>query len=479
LPVRGSSLPVIEEDSLLQSGQTGHSAWVSHSGDNSIGERTTIAVVLSGAATVTLFDDHGTVLGSAHYDVTRPAFIQAGLDSFATGSVPVGRVSLAVTRGTACGYTGVVDNVTGDLAIVPIDLLPVQPPPPGRLDLLSPGVAQVAGGNGRLWHTDARLANPGSAPISVGAFLLGQPPGAPQTASLSVLPGQTVEIRDLVQSLFGFSGPYVGAVLWRADGPLLASTRTRQRESLSFTASPGVLSVVPLSRFRTNADAPGTLGDLRQSSLSRTNLLAAAGPAGATFDLDLFDESGRLLGTSVRTLPPLGWEQVPLDKVFQPPPLRSRLRVRVELGSVDLAASVIDDLSSDPVFFETTPRVQHLASVIPPLPAGQWGGAPNGKDHLIVDASSISVFRMCQTGVFPQPLSLDAEGNFAVLGTYVVDIGPGILIEAILSGKTNGQTATIRVTPIANSSPIFDTNPETLVLGAPFMPFTSVCPIEY
>ncbi len=68
--------------------------------------------------------------------------------------------------------------------------------------LVSTGVAQTGGTNGSLWHTDARLANPGSTSVSVNAFLL----GTPQTASLSIPPAQTIEIRDTVQSLFGFSG---------------------------------------------------------------------------------------------------------------------------------------------------------------------------------------------------------------------------------------------------------------------------------
>src|SRR5262249_53455827 len=161
----------------------------------------------------------------------------------------------------------------------------------------------------------------------------------------------TVEIRDTVQSLFGFSGSFEGAILWRADGPLLVSTRTRQRESLPVTASPGVLAAVSLDRFRMNIDPPGTLGDLRQSDVAHTNLMAAAGAAGAPFDLDLLDEDGRMLDMTVRTLPALGWAQFPLDQLFPavfraPISLpRSRLRVRVETGSVHVTASVVDNSS--------------------------------------------------------------------------------------------------------------------------------------
>jgi len=190
-------------------------------------------------------------------NVSAPAFLQAPLDALTGLDLPVGRVSIAVTRGSACGYTGVVDNITGDLAIVPAVRLPAAPRPPGQIELVSSAIAQVMGVNGSQWHTDARLANPGTAAVNVKAYLLAALNDVPEAASLSLSPGRAIEIRDVVQSLFNVSDPVVGAVLWRLDGPLLVQTRTRQRERSPRTASPGVLSAVRLVDYRTNAENVG------------------------------------------------------------------------------------------------------------------------------------------------------------------------------------------------------------------------------
>jgi hypothetical protein len=72
-PTPSAPLPVIDEDKLLKSGEVGHAGWVAHSKNPSAGDRTNVAVVFpesaGGAATITLFDNRGVVLGSVNYDV--------------------------------------------------------------------------------------------------------------------------------------------------------------------------------------------------------------------------------------------------------------------------------------------------------------------------------------------------------------------------------------------------------------------------
>jgi hypothetical protein len=483
-PVHGSRLPVIDADTLLKSGETGHSGWVSHSKDPNSGDRTNVAIVFpdGGAATVTLFDARGMLLGSASYDVPGPSFLQSSLDVLTGVDVPVGRIAVNVTRGTACGYTGVVDNVTGDLAIVPTDRLP--PPPPafayGRVDLLSSGVAQTAGRDGASWHTDARVSNPGTTAIGVTAYLLGTGGATPQQGLLAVDAGQTVEIIDVVQSLFNVSEPVTGVILWRASGALLVNTRTREGVSTPISAS-CVFGAILIDGFITELDPTGVLGDLRQDDQFRTNLLAAAGPGGATFFLDLFDETGQLLGTARESLPALSWGEFPLSELFAGVtlPARAGLLVRVEVGSVNVQAMVVDNFSKVPILYEASPRGVRVMPPTPLLPPGSWGGAPNGMDHLTVDAASISIYRMCESGAFAQPLWLGAEGSFAVMGIYFVSAGPAFQFDAILSGHTDGHSATIQVMQVGTAFSLGDTSLETFVLGGPFTPFTGACPIEY
>ena len=48
----------------------------------------------------------------------------------------------------------------------------------------------------------------------------------------------------------------------------------------------------------------------------------------------------------------------------------------------------------------------------------------------------------------------------------------------ILSGQTNGSSATVAVIPIGGGRPAIDPSPETFFLGVPFGPFPQICPIE-
>src|SRR5262249_21510272 len=126
--IRGTPLPVTEAGSVLQSGDTGHAIWVSQSADPRRGDRTNVGVVFpdgsGGAATVTAYGAEGRILGSATLESARAAALQMPLGPIVGGDLPVGRVAVAVTRGSALAYAGSVDNVTGDLAIVPAERVP-------------------------------------------------------------------------------------------------------------------------------------------------------------------------------------------------------------------------------------------------------------------------------------------------------------------------------------------------------------------
>ncbi len=483
-PAHSSPLPVFDEAALLRAGETGHAVWVSHSRDSAKGSRTNVGLVFAGpgAATVEVLDAQGTLLGSAGYDVSSSAFIQASVSALTALDVPVGRIVVHVTRGALCGYAGIVDNVNGSLALVGLERLGPAPDPDRgeRDDRVSVGVAQVAGRSDALWQTDARLANPGPGPVAVTAFLLGSGLET-EPQSVFVGPGQTVEIEDVVQSLFNVSDPATGAVLWRANGPILVATRTRDGDSAAVRAF-GISSAVPLSAYVASVDPPAQLAGLRQGSAFRTNLFAAAGPAGASADLDLSDEAGSPVATARVDLAPLAWGELALPLLYPGTalPERSRMTIRILKGSAIVQASVVDEAANNPVLFEAVPRGVRTISPSPLFPIGSWGGAPNGMDHLQADDGSISMFRPCQTGLFPQPLWLDADGGFGALGTQIVDVGPSLPVDAIFRGRVAGGSATVQVIPISSAqSMLVDSNPETFALGEPFGPFTGLCPIEY
>jgi hypothetical protein len=473
-PVFGSALPVIEASAVIPSGGSGHASWVTQGA----GSRTNVAVVFTdgggGAATVRLFDQSGTLLGSVDYDVARLAFLQQSLTAWTTAAIQHGRISIQVTRGHALGYVGVADS---DVAIVPLMPLPSPPNAGQRLALVSTAVAQVPGKEGVSWHTDAELTNPGTDNVDVNTYLLRGDGTVSVGDPISVPAGTTMAIPELVQSLFSVSTPIAGAVLWGASGPLIIGTQTRAQGP--FVSSGEISLALPLADLATPADGPLWIGGVGSSS-SRTNLIVVAGAVGAFAAVDLFDGSGSQLETILVKLPPFGFGEFPLEE-FLPQGFSGafRVTVRVQGGSANVHATSVDASSGDPVSFEASPRPVRIPASAPPIPTGDWGGADDVNDHLKVDALTVTLFRKCQSGTFPQPDSLDAQGGFSVFGRYGVSAGPSITFDAILSGYTDGHTAFVSITaldPIGVS--LVDSNPETFVLGAPFQDYQGPCPVE-
>ena len=478
-PTFGAGLPVVNEESLLQPGEVGHSVWVTQSSDPARGDRTNVALAFpdpaGGAAIVTLFDNEGAALGSVSFDSPRPAFLQRSVSGFTLLDVSAGRIAVNVTRGRACGYTGTADNGTGDITTLPVDRSPAVTAG-NFFYAVSQGVAQVGGVNGSFWQTEARLANVSEGFVQVTATLLAFS-GPPPIGRFSVAPGKTVAIRSLVTSLFQVSDAFVGAVLWQASGPLAIAARTSTPASPPFAAGTAGAggAAVPVEAFLTAAAPPADLGDLRVGPFSRTNLLLIAGPAGATCTLEARDEAGALIGTARKILPPLGWTEDSLSELFALAPSVSRVRIRVliESGAADVQAAVVDSSTNDLVLYEAFPRPALLPG--PSLLPGIWGSA-DGSEGLKVDFAKIVVDRWCQTGTFPQPPRLDATRQFAVLGTYFVNIGPSREFTAALSGLTDGQTTTVSVRLLDGTLIL---PPTTYFLGRPFALPPGPCPVEY
>jgi len=505
----GAALPVIEERSLLLAGEEGHSGWVTQSADAGKGDRTNVAVLFpdeaGGAATATLLREDGKALSSVSvsYDSPRAAFLQRNLSAFTSDEVSAGRVVVSVTRGRACAYTATADNGTGDLTIFPAGRLPaVAAGVP--FFTVSSGVAQVPGREGAFWQTEARLANASGQSIAVTAYLLGgfreagpSPGGIPVPGSiprrdLFVPAGATVVIPNLLTSLFDISGSAVGAVLWEAPGPLWIATRTSTTVNFSFAKGTSGLgsAAVPIDSFLTPSDGPADLADIggfTRTSLdqivdARTNLLVAAGPAGAICVFEVLEFGGRSLGSTRISLPALGWGEFNLASLFAglfpASPLTDlvRVRVSVESGSANVQAAVKDTDVHDTFLYEAFPIAPAPRPLSAPLPSGIWG-ASNGGEGLMVDTAKIFVDRPCRKGTFPQPPRLDSQGTFATLGDYVVMVGPPTPFTAVLTGQTDGASVTVSVSWI-DGTPL-DTI-TTFFLGKPYtLPTSGGCPIEY
>lgn len=500
----GAALPVIEERLLLLAGEEGHSGWVTQSADAGTGDRTNVAVLFpdeaGGAATVTLVREDGKTLSSASvsYDSPRAAFLQKSLSAFTGEEVSAGRVVVRVTRGRACAYTATADNGTGDLTIFPA----VRPPAVAAgvpFFAVSSGVAQVPGREGTFWETEARLANISGQSVAVTAYLLGGVreasvdlrPGPIPRRDFFVPYGATVVIPNLLTSLFNLSGSAVGAVLWESSGPLWIGARTSSKVDQFFAKGTSGFesAAVPIDSFLTPADGPADLADiggfartiLDQIVDAQANLFITAGPAGAICVFEAHQFDGLLLGSNRISLPALGWGEFNLASlfagVFPASPLTDlvRVRVSVESGSANVQAAIKDTDTHDPFLYEAFPLARAPQPPSPPLSPGVWGSS-DGTQGLKVDATKIVVDRWCRSGTFPQPPRLDALGRFAVIGDYVVNIGPVEGFTAILSGATDGQTATASILQL-DGTPL--DMPATYALGNPYKIAPGPCPVEY
>ena len=480
VPEIGSALPVIEDSLLLAAGEEAQSGWLTQSSDPA-GDRTNVAVVFpdetGGAATATIFDADGKTLGVLAFDESRPAFDQRAVASLGVAEIPIGRVLVRVTRGRAAACTVTANNATGDLTIFSADrraAVPTAIP----FTSVSNGVAQVPGRLGALWQTEVRLSNSSAQSIAVTAYLLGGSQPFP-VQDLRVPAGATVAIPNLLASLFNVSGAAAGAVLWKSSAPLWIATNTTSSVRLSFKkgTAGAASSAVPFSFFLYPADGPADLADVRGGNVAWTNLMVAAGPAGASCAFEARRTDGRFLGSARVSLPPLGWGEFTAAALFADVPLpeRVRIQVTVESGSADVQAFVVDSLTDDGVLYAAVSRNPIAPPPSPPLAPGIWGAA-NGAEGLKVDGDRIVVERFCRTGRFPQPARLDALGRFAVVGDYFVTAGPAQVFTSVLSGVTDGRTATLTISPLEGIPP---DSPQTYIFGMSYTVPPGPCPVEY
>ena len=370
----GLALPALPDSEALRPGETGVAPWVSHTAAAGTGFRTNVAVTLLEAGSevrVTMVDDTGLVRGESVVS-GGPLFWQRSVSDLAADpEIPLGRVEVSVTRGSAVAYAAVVDNVTGDgiLALARRDDT-ANAAASAPSTLLLDGAARSAGANGTSWRTGLRLSNGSDAPVAVAFDPIGVA-GIPFTSA--VPPRGVVEIPDLLGAL-GAPGGSAGAVLVAPSAPLslLASTRNSDPggQPGTFAASQEATRVEDLFGagrallFPGLSDDPGTAG-------FRSNVALLGGPEGARVALVLRDPAGTRIGSATLEVTPWAWVQEPLSAWLGGlgVPAGSTLEVDVTSGSVDAYASVIDNGTGDPVILRpvTVPTAACPPSPTPPV----------------------------------------------------------------------------------------------------------------
>jgi hypothetical protein len=417
----GVALPVVASDRLLAPGDVRDSLWITQDASGAAGYRTNIAMVFpddsGGEATVTVYDADGNEVGSQDYSLDAPGLQQFAVGSFA-GAVPVGRAQVQVIRGSAAGYSVVVDNVTGDSSLFAFEQLPA-----GWQDVLVNGVARANGRNGTFFRTDGRFYNPASedATVTVAFHSNQNVNSSPVTKDFTIPAGKILDVVDLLDSLLGLPVGSSGALRFHAEWPVAIFCRTSNVDPTG--SRPGTFGAqqrpVPLLSFVNSADAGAAITGIRQNAAFRTNVGFAAGADGASYTLALADASGATVATTSASLGVFGWNQPNVQDLFPTTtiPDNATLTVRVTAGSVDVFDSSIDNLSGDPVVSPITPLPASIPSSATIGPQGGSIRSDDGALTLEIPAGALGA---------PTPMSIAITSNDApgALGS-AYDVSPG------------------------------------------------------
>jgi hypothetical protein len=243
---------------------------------------------------------------SGPYLVSLPPGAQAQIDDIAqfvpAAAGQAGSIATTCTSGAAVTGFTVIDNMTND----PVWWGPNVP----AGDLTIPAAVHAGGAHGASFRTDLYVFNPGDVEggITVGA----QPwDGASQVSKgVTLAPGETRRIPDVLASLFGLSGvATLSATTAFLDATISMTSRTYAAMPDGSTYG---MSVPPLQRSDAGDpfNAVEILGSVGGPSL-RTNLaLVTAFGYSASVRISIFDESGTKLDTFDQLLPDHGGIQI-------------------------------------------------------------------------------------------------------------------------------------------------------------------------
>lgn len=378
--------------------------------------------------------------------------------------------------------TGTV-SVTGEngasLANVPVSVSLVTPVsssskslPPGNT-LIIPVVTHVNGAGGPF-QSDVRLTNASPSIIKYQVTFAPSNTDATQTAKstlMSVDPNQTIALNDIVKDFFGIGA--TGATGDAGAGsleirPLNTSSTLTYASSRTFvTTALGTLGqflpAVPFTKFATNAvnlPVPGTGGggipvlsmqQVAQSAKFRTNLGLVEGsgtPANGT--IKIYDDLGTIVKTLPYSLKPGEHQQFSPLAGLTLDDGRIEITVESETGAVSAYASVLDNLTQDPLAVSPVQASQISSSryVLPGMADVQ--GAVNSNFH-----SDIRIFNGGLTSVSVTP-TFYPRNNGTPVQLPAITIGAGQVkaYDDVLSKLFNvtGTAGSIVLTTPSNSS---------------------------
>ncbi len=251
--------------------------------------------------------------------------------------------------------------------------------------------AHVAGSHDTNWRTDVGLHASGHEEAVIDLELLrhGRDNTNPAHAELTLEAGQSVDLEDVLESEFGFDGK-AALRITPSRGTLAVTSRTYNLleggNDLGLPAGATFGQFIP-ALLESTAIPVGEEGRLIQLSHdpgsdhgSRTNLgLVNSTGAELSVEIDLYSADGQLLGTVGRQLLPYEYRQ--LDRVFESVTNGvvadgyAIVRPMTNAGAVMAYASIVDNLTGDPVAVLAQPGFAGAGDPIYVVASAHVGGA--------------------------------------------------------------------------------------------------------
>jgi PKD repeat protein len=315
--------------------------------------RTNVGIVNNSLAPVTatlvLTDADGHTVGTANLNVGARTFQQSSLVTYfpAMSGIAAANLSLrvaATAQNALSVYASVIDNRTQDPVYIQ------GAPAPGGSSLILPAVGRAPGANGTFWRSDVTLFNPNATSMhgSLRFLAAGSDNSSGATRAISLAPGQTSTIADVLSFVGLTSGSGALEVLW-TDVPPVVTSRTYTTASAGGTYGQ---SIDPVAAFTTDTFVPG----LRSDASFRSNIGFVNGSTSTIgVAVTLLSPLGQTVATGFVALPPKSQGQYSLTGLFpnvNPATLGTfTLQAHTDTPSLFAYGSIVDNASGDPVFF--------------------------------------------------------------------------------------------------------------------------------
>jgi hypothetical protein len=344
----GQFIPGVDVDDALEAGQEGHIVYLAKSDAFRSNLGFCAASANGGTVTVTMYDATGAETGTVVRNFAGFEQFQWN-DIFSRAGAAPTTAARAVISADApiVAYGSVVDERTGD----PVAVIARQADDVAHTVSAIAAAARTEGAEGSLWRTDMRIHNPGtsSATVAMDYRRKGRS-GAPQASTtVTVGAGAILALDDAMMEAFGLDDAN-GGINITSDLPIMAWSRTyNQSETGTYGQS------IPASA----AGVPLTTEHVRvYNGLSNTGFRSNVGffnleDDQVTLSLTLLSASGEGGKAEFYTLDPNEMNQI--NDVFDWAGLTDpgsgvyTLQINGD-GDVLTFVSVIDNLSSDPVY---------------------------------------------------------------------------------------------------------------------------------